>query len=103
VGRLMKESHASLRDLYEVSCMELDAMVDAAEGLPGYIGGRMTGGGFGGCTVNLVESRQAASFAEAIAARYRKATGIVPDIHICSAADGANQEQEFDALGSPKP
>jgi galactokinase len=100
VGRLMKDSHASLRDLYEVSCVELDAMVEAAEGLPGYIGGRMTGGGFGGCTVNLVESPQAPSFAEAIAARYRKATGILPDIHICSAADGANQEQEFDSLSS---
>jgi len=75
-------------------------MVEAAEGLPGYIGGRMTGGGFGGCTVNLVESPQAASFAEAIAARYRKATGIAPDIHICSAADGANQEREFDSLTS---
>ena len=100
VGRLMKDSHASLRDLYEVSCVELDAMVEAAEGLPGYIGGRMTGGGFGGCTVNLVESPQAPSFAEAIAARYRKATGILPDIHICSAADGANQEQEFDSFSS---
>jgi len=102
VGRLMKDSHASLRDLFEVSCVELDAMVEAAEGLPGYIGGRMTGGGFGGCTVNLVESRQAPSFAEAIAARYRKATGIPPDIYLCSAADGANQEVEFDSLSSSK-
>ena len=50
----MKESHYSLRDLYEVSCSELDVMVDSAQGLPGFIGGRMTGGGFGGCTVNLV-------------------------------------------------
>ncbi len=54
VGQLMKESHYSLRDLYEVSCSELDVMVDSAQGLPGFIGGRMTGGGFGGCTVNLV-------------------------------------------------
>jgi len=102
VGRLMKDSHASLRDLYEVSCVELDAMVEAAEGLPGYFGGRMTGGGFGGCTVNLVESPQAPSFAEAIAARYRKATGILPDIHICSAADGADAEKESESLSSSK-
>lgn len=98
----MRDSHASLRDLYEVSCVELDAMVEAADGLPGYIGGRMTGGGFGGCTVNLVEARQAASFAEAIAARYRKATGILPDIHICSAADGAGAEQESESLSPSK-
>jgi len=102
VGRLMKDSHASLRDLYEVSCVELDAMVDAAEGLPGYIGGRMTGGGFGGCTVNLVESPQAQSFAEAIVARYRKATGILPDIHICAAADGAAAEQASESWSSSK-
>jgi len=92
VGRLMAESHASLRDLYEVSCAELDAMVEAAQGLPGFIGGRMTGGGFGGCTVNLVEEASASQFAEEIAARYRKKTGISPNIHICSAADGAGAE-----------
>ena len=102
VGRLMKDSHASLRDLYEVSCVELDAMVEAAEGLPGYFGGRMTGGGFGGCTVNLVESPHAPSFAEAIAARYRKATGISPDIYVCSAADGADAEQGSESLSSAK-
>jgi galactokinase len=102
VGRLMKDSHASLRDLFEVSCVELDVMVEAAEGLPGYIGGRMTGGGFGGCTVNLVESPQARSFAEVIAARYRKATGILPDIHICSAADGAAAEQASESLSPSK-
>src|SRR3984957_1879574 len=52
VGRLMRESHSSLRDLYEVSCSELDVMVEAAQGLPGFCGGRMTGGGFGGCPLN---------------------------------------------------
>lgn len=102
VGRLMKDSHASLRDLYEVSCVELDTMVEAAEGLPGYLGGRMTGGGFGGCTVNLVESPQAPSFAQAVAARYRKATGIAPDIYICSAADGADAEQESGTFSCSK-
>src|SRR5450631_1985396 len=62
VGRSMRESHNSLRDLYEVSCRELDTMVEAAEGLPGFLGGRMTGGGFGGCTVNLVREESAEDF-----------------------------------------
>ena len=85
----MRESHRSLRDLYAVSCRELDLMVEAAEGLPGYYGGRMTGGGFGGSTVNLVESNAAEAFSREISARYRAATGIVPEVYICCAADGA--------------
>jgi galactokinase len=92
VGRLMHASHQSLRDLYEVSCSELDAMVEAAEGLPGYVGGRMTGGGFGGCTINLVKQGYAESFAQAVAERYRKKTGVRPDVFICTAADGAGAE-----------
>jgi galactokinase len=91
VGQLMKESHYSLRDLYEVSCSELDVMVDSAQGLPGFIGGRMTGGGFGGCTVNLVRDENAEEFAAKIAERYRKATGIDPQSYLCSAEDGARQ------------
>jgi galactokinase len=89
VGSLMHDSHRSLRDLYEVSCRELDIMVESAQGLPGFYGGRMTGGGFGGCTVNLVESGQAESFASQIAELYRQKTGISPDVYICSPADGA--------------
>jgi galactokinase len=89
VGELMRDSHGSLRDLYEVSCRELDIMVEAAEGLPGYCGGRMTGGGFGGCTVNLVHSANADDFAEQIARLYQDATGIQPNVYICSAEDGA--------------
>jgi len=91
VGELMRESHISLRDLYEVSCRELDVMVEAAEGRPGFIGGRMTGGGFGGCTVNLVVEASAQAFAAQIAERYRKATGIQPQTYLCSAEDGAQQ------------
>jgi galactokinase len=91
IGKLMHESHASLRDLYEVSCRELDVMVDSAEGLPGFIGGRMTGGGFGGCTVNLVQEEHAQDFASQICDRYKKATGIVPDIYLCTAEDGAQE------------
>jgi galactokinase len=90
-GNLMRESHISMRDLYEISCRELDLMVEAAEGLPGYYGGRMTGGGFGGCTVNLVEGRFAETFAGAIAERYEAGTGIKPEVYICSAADGAGE------------
>lgn len=89
VGRLMRASHNSLRDLYEVSCRELDLMVEAAEGLPGYRGGRMTGGGFGGCTVNLVNAPDADAFAGQIAVRYRGKTGIQPDVYISFPANGA--------------
>jgi len=91
VGRLMRESHDSLRDLYEVSCRELDVMVESAEGLPGFCGGRMTGGGFGGCTVNLVREENAEAFAKQIAERYREATGIRPQVYLCSAEDGAQE------------
>jgi galactokinase len=91
-GELMRESHRSLRDLYEVSCPELDVMVEVAEGLPGYYGGRMTGGGFGGCTLNLVEADHALAFAEQVSNRYQKAVGIKPAIYVCSAAEGARLE-----------
>jgi galactokinase len=91
-GELMRESHGSLRDLYEVSCGELDTMVEVAEGLPGYYGGRMTGGGFGGCTLSLVKATDAEAFADQIAVRYQRATGIKPAVYICSAADGARAE-----------
>jgi galactokinase len=89
LGELMRDSHRSLRDLYEVSCPELDIMVDAAEGLPGHCGGRMTGGGFGGCTVNLVQAGNAEDFVAHVSERYQRKTGISPKVYICSAADGA--------------
>jgi galactokinase len=89
VGEFMRESHESLRDLYEVSCRELDIMVDAAQGLPGFVGGRMTGGGFGGCTVNLVREETAQEFADQIAERYRQKTGINPQVYLCTAEGGA--------------
>jgi galactokinase len=98
MGRLMSASHRSLRDLYQVSCAELDAMVEAAEELPGYYGGRMTGGGFGGCTVNLVASEHAEAFRESIAERYRERTGISPEIYVCSSADGAHVELKTAAV-----
>jgi len=88
-GKRMAESHASLRDLYEVSCAELDLMVEQAHGQEGVYGARMTGGGFGGSTINLVESRFADAFRENMARGYEKETGIVPQIYICAVAEGA--------------
>ncbi len=91
VRDLMRTSHQSLRDLYEVSCPELDIMVDAAQDLPGFCGGRMTGGGFGGCTVNLVTEEKAPEFKEAIGERYHQKTGITPQVYLCCAEDGAQR------------
>lgn len=67
-------------------------MVELAEALPGCVGGRMTGAGFGGCTVNLVNSESADAFAARIAESYRQRTGIAPEIYVCSAATGAGAE-----------
>jgi galactokinase len=89
IGELMYASHESLRIDYEVSCAELDLMVDLAQRFPGVIGGRMTGGGFGGCTVNLVEAGRADAFAEYVRKEYHAATGITPEIYDGTPSDGA--------------
>jgi galactokinase len=91
VGRLMGEAHISYSRDFEASCIECDAMVSLAQDLPGLIGARLTGGGFGGCTINLVERPRAAEFAEALGARYADEIGIVPQIHICHASGGAHR------------
>ncbi len=88
-GNLMYHSHASLRDDYEVSCKELDFLVDLASSSSGVYGARMTGGGFGGCTVNLVRADCASAFKDHLAHTYHKATGIAPDVYICEPAQGA--------------
>jgi len=88
-GQLMAESHRSLRDDYEVSCQELDLMVEFANEVAGVIGARMTGGGFGGCTINLVESNRVDAFKQHVASRYSQAAGKDPEIYVCSAANGA--------------
>ena len=75
LGELMAASHVSLRDDYEVSCPELDLLVDLAAGEPGVIGTRMTGGGFGGCTVTLVETARADTVMAAVSRGYRQGTG----------------------------
>lgn len=88
-GDLMYESHRSLRDLYEVSCRELDILVDIAEGIDGVYGARMTGGGFGGCTVNLLKDEAVVEFKARIIANYEQRVGVKPDIYLCAAGDGA--------------
>jgi len=90
-GRLMKESHRSLRGDYEVSCLELDVMVELAEKQEGVYGARMTGGGFGGCTVNLVKSDAAAQFEKSVSVAYEKATGLSPQILVTSASAGVGE------------
>jgi galactokinase len=88
-GRLMAESHQSLRDNYEVSCRELDLLVEIATGCEGVYGSRMTGGGFGGCTVTLVQSGAVVEFQRRVKEAYKNQTGIAPDVWVCSAAQGA--------------
>jgi galactokinase len=88
-GQLMNACHASLRDLYEVSCPELNVMVEVAQTLPGCYGARLTGAGFGGCTVNLVAAAQAEVFTHTLAERYTARTGKTPEIYVCQAAEGA--------------
>ncbi|MBI1802011.1 MAG: galactokinase, partial [Chloroflexi bacterium] len=89
VGALLVQSHESLRDDYEVSCRELDVMVEAALRQEGIIGARMTGAGFGGCTVNLVREERAGRFVDGLREAYRAQTGLTPSIYVCRATDGA--------------
>jgi galactokinase len=90
-GALMNESHRSLRDDYEVSCRELDLMVELAGEVDGVYGARMTGGGFGGCTVTLIANQHVSDFKDLVATRYRQATGLTPEIYVCEAAAGAEE------------
>lgn len=93
-GRLMNESHRSLRDDYEVSCDELNLMVELAGQVEGVYGARMMGGGFGGSTINLVRAASVAQFERAMTAGYRQATNLTPEIYICTAAEGAERVSE---------
>lgn len=88
-GDLMVESHKSSRFNFGISCQELDLMVDCALKVPGVYGARLTGGGFGGCTVNLVDADALPRFLEAVPRTYRDATGIRPSIFVCTPTDGA--------------
>ncbi len=89
-GELMAASHRSLRDLFEVSTPELDALVETASTLPGCLGARLTGAGFGGCTVNLVETGASESFISALDKSYEQATGKKAQIFRCQASQGAH-------------
>jgi len=89
MGELFVGSHRSLQHDYEVSCVELDFLVDTATGLPGVFGSRMTGGGFGGCTVNLVDPGSADDFRSAITAAYQERYQIAPQIYECRPSAGA--------------
>ncbi len=89
-GRLMYESHESLRDNYEVSCLELDTLVRVARSVPGVYGSRMTGAGFGGCTVSLVASDQVETFQRIVARRYLREARRRARFYVCQAAEGAS-------------
>ena len=88
-GVLMNESHRSLRDDYEVSSPQLDALVSAAQGVPGVYGSRLTGAGFGGCTVSLVEPDAVETFTRTVTSAYERDCGRTPDVYVCTASDGA--------------
>ena len=88
-GQLMVEAHASFRDDFAASCEEVDALVEIAIKQPGCFGARITGGGFGGCTVNVVRVEQAERFVAAVREEYQKATGILAECFVCVPSDGA--------------
>jgi galactokinase len=97
-GELMYQSHFSLRDDYEVSCRELDVMVELASQAAGVYGARMTGGGFGGCTVNLVARENVEDFKRSVAAGYERETRLKPEIFECEPADGAGEVKSDTAV-----
>ncbi|MBM3128368.1 MAG: galactokinase [Chloroflexi bacterium] len=90
-GALMNESHASLRDDYQVSCAELDALVEIARAQAGCWGARLTGAGFGGCAVNLVRNESVARFVENVAREYSRRVGIAPAVYPCQAMSGSQR------------
>ncbi len=94
-GRLMLAGHASLRDLYEVSCVELDVLVDAAKDLPGCYGARLTGAGFGGCTVNLVAEDQAGDFIAGLKEIYEEKTRRKAEVYLCRASQGVHVQKLY--------
>jgi galactokinase len=91
MGRLMRLSHESLRDDYEVSCAELDLLAETAWGVPGVLGSRMTGGGFGGSTVSLVRRDRVAEFERALTGEYRKRKGFDPTVYVSEVGGGARE------------
>jgi galactokinase len=94
MGRLMRRSHESLRDDFEVSCAELDLLAETAWGVPGVLGSRMTGGGFGGSTVSLVPRDRVAEFERALTDEYRKRKGFDPTVYVSEVGGGAKELME---------
>ncbi|MDE7019908.1 MAG: galactokinase [Lachnospiraceae bacterium] len=90
-GRLMNESHVSLRDDYQVSCDEIDVLVEEAWKVPGVIGSRITGGGFGGCTVSIVKEEAVEAFREKVGAAYRERVGKEADFYVVEIGDGPSK------------
>lgn len=90
-GKLMIDSHTSLRDDYEVSCEEIDILVEEALKIDGVIGSRITGGGFGGCTVSIVLNDSIEEFKDKVSSAYTEKTGIVPEIYVVSVGDGPSK------------
>ncbi|WP_379133265.1 galactokinase [Paenibacillus sp. sgz500958] len=90
-GSYMNDSHASLRDLYEVSCDELDIMVEEAQRIPGTLGSRMTGAGFGGCTVSLVHEDDIERFITEVGEAYTKRSGLVGEFYVCGIGNGVEE------------
>ena len=90
-GKLMNASHVSLRDDYEVSCDEIDVLVDLAWQIPGVIGSRITGGGFGGCTVSIVKNDAVENFKSTIAPAYKEKTGIDCEFYVVDIGEGARR------------
>jgi galactokinase len=89
-GRMMSASHRSSRDDFENSSRAIDILIECAESAPGYLGGKLSGAGWAGCTVNLVRSEMATAFAESVKSDYKRRMNVVPQIHICKAAEGAS-------------
>ncbi|MDO5134807.1 MAG: galactokinase [Eubacteriales bacterium] len=90
-GRLMNASHVSLRDDYEVSCKEIDILVELAWTLPGVMGSRITGGGFGGCTVSIVKNDAVDAFVKTIGEQYKKKVGHEAEFYVVEIGDGAGR------------
>lgn len=90
-GQYMNDSHDSLRDLYEVSCVELDVMVEEAQRIPGTLGSRMTGAGFGGCTVSLVHEDDVERFISEVGAAYKERTGLTGEFYVCGIGNGVEE------------
>ena len=90
-GKLMNASHVSLRDDYKVSCEEIDILVDLAWSIDGVVGSRITGGGFGGCTVSIVKNDAVDAFMEKVGAGYKEKTGIDAEFYVVDIGDGARR------------